>query len=201
MNTKNKAFRLTIRGILTALIILQVMVPFLGYIPLGITDLTIIHITVIIAAITLGTKDGMFIGLVWGIFTVIRAFTSPTSPLDTLVFTNPIISVVPRILVGLVAGLIFGWIYKHKKNLTLSVILSAVAGTLTNTILVLSLMGILYTKPVAAAYGVDPSALLGVLGTIVATNGVTEVIGAAIITPLIVKALFSATHLKPDNRN
>ena len=109
MNTKSKTYRLVIRAILTAIIILQTMVPFLGFIPIGITSLTIIHITVIVAAIVLGTKDGMFIGLVWGIFTMIRAFTSPTSPLDIAVFTNPIISVVPRI------GWISGWslVYDH----------------------------------------------------------------------------------------
>ena len=77
MNTKNKTYRLVIRAILTAIIILQTMVPFLGFIPIGITSLTIIHITVIVAAIVLGTKDGMFIGLVWGIFTIIRASLVP----------------------------------------------------------------------------------------------------------------------------
>ena len=68
MNTKSKTYRLVIRAILTAIIILQTMVPFLGFIPIGITSLTIIHITVIVAAIVLGTKDGMFIGLVWGFY-------------------------------------------------------------------------------------------------------------------------------------
>ena len=52
MNTKTKTYRLVIRAILTAIIILQTMVmPFLGFIPIGITSLTIIHITVIVAAI------------------------------------------------------------------------------------------------------------------------------------------------------
>lgn len=197
MNTNNKTYRLVIRAILTAIIILQAMVPFLGFIPLGITSLTIIHITVIVAAIVLGTKDGMFIGLVWGICTIIRAFTSPTTPLDTLVFTNPIVSVIPRILVGLIAGLVFHALYKRFHNVVSASIAAAVVGTLTNTILVLSFMGLLYTNPVAAAYGVDPSGLLKVLATIVVTNGLTEVAGAVVITPLIVKALFAATHLKP----
>ena len=116
---KNKTYRLVIRAILTAIIILQTMVPFLGFIPIGITSLTIIHITVIVAAIVLGTKDGMFIGLVWGIFTIIRAFTSPTTPLDITVFTNPIISVLPRVLVGLVAGILFTGLYRKTKKVVL----------------------------------------------------------------------------------
>ncbi|MGC6770433.1 ECF transporter S component [Enterococcus sp. LJL128] len=199
MNTKTKAYRITIRAVLTALIILQTMVPFLGYIPLGITSLTIIHITVIVAAIVLGTKDGMFIGLMWGIFTIIRAFTSPTTPLDTLIFTNPIISVLPRVLVGLVAGFLFHWLYSKNKKILPATITAAVFGTLTNTILVLLFMGLLYTTPLAAAYSVDPSGLIAVLGGIVVTNGVSEVIGAVIITPIIVQALFKATSLRPES--
>lgn len=80
MNTKNKTYRLVIRAILTAIIILQTMVPFLGFIPIGITSLTIIHITVIVAAIVLGTKDGMFIGLVWG-FSRLFGHSLPLRPL------------------------------------------------------------------------------------------------------------------------
>lgn len=200
MNTKNKTYRLVIRAILTAIIILQTMVPFLGFIPIGITSLTIIHITVIVAAIVLGTRDGMFIGLVWGIFTIIRAFTSPTTPLDITVFTNPIISVLPRILVGLVAGILFTWLYRKTKKVVLASIVAAIFGTLTNTVLVLTLMGTLYTSLVATTYGVDASALFVTLGAIAVTNGVSEVITAVILTPILVKALFAATILRPENR-
>ncbi|MEQ7025515.1 ECF transporter S component [Enterococcus gallinarum] len=200
MNTKNKTYCLVIRAILTAIIILQTMVPFLGFIPIGITSLTIIHITVIVAAIVLGTKDGMFIGLVWGIFTIIRAFTSPTTPLDITVFTNPIISVLPRVLVGLVAGILFTWLYRKTKKVVLASIVAAIFGTLTNTVLVLTLMGTLYTSLVATTYGVDASALFVTLGAIAVTNGVSEVITAVILTPILVKALFAATSLRPENR-
>lgn len=200
MNTKSKTYRLVIRAILTAIIILQTMVPFLGFIPIGITSLTIIHITVIVAAIVLGTKDGMFIGLVWGIFTMIRAFTSPTTPLDIAVFTNPIISVVPRVLVGLVAGLLFTIIYKKTKKVVAASIVAAIFGTITNTVLVLTIMGTLYTGLVANTYGVDASALFVTLGGIAITNGISEVITAAILTPILVKALFAATSLRPENR-
>jgi len=200
MNTKSKPYHLVLRAILTAIIILQTMVPFLGFIPIGITSLTIIHITVIVAAIVLGTKDGMFIGLVWGIFTMIRAFTSPTTPLDIAVFTSPIISVVPRVLVGLVAGLLFTIIYKKTKKVVAASIVAAIFGTITNTVLVLTLMGTLYTGLVATTYGVDASALFVTLGGIAVTNGISEVITAAILTPILVKALFAATSLRPENR-
>lgn len=199
-NVKSNTYRLTIRAILMAIIFVQGMVPFLGFIPLGFTSLTIIHITVIIAAVTLGTKDGMFVGLIWGITTMIRAWTSPTTPLDTLIFTNPIVSVIPRILVGLVAGITFTLLYKHLKSLYIPTIVAAILGTLTNTILVLGAMGLLYTGPLAEAYNVSVGSLYPLLAGLVVTNGIPEVIGAVIITPLIARAVFKATKLRPENR-
>ncbi|MBO0477791.1 ECF transporter S component [Vagococcus sp. DIV0080] len=198
--TNSKAYRLTIRGILIAIIMVQSMVPFLGYIPLFATSLTIIHITVIVAAITLGTKDGMLIGFIWGTLTMIRAWTMPTTPLDTLIFTNPVVSVLPRICVGLVAGVVFTLLYKKTKKFYMATAVSAALASLTNTVLVLGLMGILYTGPVAEAYGTTTSGLMAVLLTIVGTNGIPEMIAAIIITPLIVKAIFSATSLSADTR-
>lgn len=198
---QSKSYRITIRAILMAFIFVQGMVPFLGFIPIGFISLTIIHITVIVAAITLGTKDGMFVGLVWGLTTMIRAWTMPTTPLDTLIFTNPLVSVLPRILVGLVAGFVFSFLYKKTKSTFLPTIVAATLGTLTNTILVLGSMGLLYTAPVAAQYGTTANGLFAVLAVAVLTNGIPEVIGAIIITPMITKAIFAATKLSPELRH
>lgn len=198
MNSKNKTFRLVLRAILLAIIIVQAMVPWLGFIPLGFISLTIIHITVIVAAVVLGPKDGMVIGLFWGIATIIRAYAMPTTPFDTLVFTNPIISVVPRVLVGLVAGLAFHWIYRRYHSVVVGSVFAGVLGSLVNTILVLGFMGLFYTGATASAYGVDASLLFKTLIGVAAINGIPEAIGAGIITPLIAKALFAATPLKPE---
>ena len=192
MNSRNKTFRLVLRAILLAIIIVQAMVP------LGFISLTIIHITVIIAAVVLGPKDGMVIGLFWGIATIVRAYAMPTTPFDTLVFTNPIISVVPRVLVGLVAGLVFHWIYQKNKSITISSIFAGVLGSLVNTVLVLGFMGLFYTGATADAYGVDSTLLFKTLAGVAAINGIPEAIGAGIITPLLAKALFAATPLKPE---
>ena len=192
LNSRNKTFRLVLRAILLAIIIVQAMVPWLGFIPLGFISLTIIHITVIIAAVVLGPKDGMVIGLFWGIATIVRAYAMPTTPFDTLVFTNPIISVVPRVLVGLVAGLVFHWIYQKNKSITISSVFAGVLGSLVNTVLVF------YTGATADAYGVDSALLFKTLAGVAAINGIPEAIGAGIITPLLAKALFAATPLKPE---
>lgn len=185
---KNKTYRIAILGILSAFIIIQTFVPFLGNIPIPPLNPTIIHITVIVATFVLGTKDGMIVGLVWGLTRMIKAYTLPASPLDLLLWTNPIIAVVPRVLVGLVAGLIFQAFLKHKKEKT-GMVIAAVMGSLTNTVLVLGFIALFYRTEYASALAVDPSNLLKVLAGIVATNGVGEAIAAGLIAPFIAKAL------------
>lgn len=184
-----KAYRISILGILSAIILVQNFVPLLGYIPIPPLNPTIIHITVIIAALTLGTKDGMIIGGVWGVSRLIKAFIAPASPLDLLLFTNPIISIVPRILVGFVAGYVFHLLKKKKGKESIAMIISSVLASLTNTILVLFFIYIFYKDDYAMALNVDVSTLAKVLGGIVLTNGLAEAIAAGIIAPIVARPL------------
>lgn len=185
---KNKTYRIAVLGILSAIIIIQNFVPFLGNIPIPPLNPTIIQITVIVSAFVLGMKDGMIVGGIWGIVRMIKAYTLPTTPLDLLLFTNPLISLVPRILIGLVAGWIF-LIFKKRGEEKRGMVLGAVAGSLTNTILVLGFIALLYGAEYSEALGVSSAGLMGALAAVVATNGVAEAIVSAIIAPVIAKAL------------
>ncbi|MGB6179229.1 ECF transporter S component [Carnobacterium sp.] len=184
-----KAYRISILGILSAIILVQNFVPLLGYIPIPPLNPTIIHITVIVAALTLGTKDGMVIGGVWGVSRLVKAFIAPTSPLDLLLFTNPIISIVPRILVGFIAGYAFHLLKKKNGKESIAMIISSVLASLTNTILVLFFIYIFYKDDYAAALNIDVSTLAKALGAIVMTNGVAEAIAAGIIAPIVARPL------------
>ncbi|HRA69516.1 MAG: ECF transporter S component [Trichococcus flocculiformis] len=189
MNTqKNKTYRIAILGILSAFIIIQTFVPFLGNIPIPPLNPTIIHITVIVAAFVLSTKDGMLVGLVWGLARMVKAYTLPASPLDLLLWTNPVIAVVPRVMVGLVAGLVFHAFLKRKQE-KVGMVTAAVLGSLTNTVLVLGFIALFYGNEYATALNVDPSNLLKVLAGIVATNGIGEAVAAGLIAPFIATAL------------
>ena len=189
MNTqKNKTYRIAILGILSAFIIIQTFVPFLGNIPIPPLNPTIIHITVIVAAFVLSTKDGMLVGLVWGLARMVKAYTLPASPLDLLLWTNPVIAVVPRVMVGLVAGLVFHTFLKRKQE-KVGMVTAAVLGSLTNTVLVLGFIALFYGNEYATALNVDPSNLLKVLAGIVATNGIGEAVAARLIAPFIATAL------------
>ena len=186
MKRRQQIQRSTIRSILIAIIILQDFVPFLGNIPVGPLSITTMHVTVIIAAIVVGPVDGAIIGGVWGILTWVRAFVAPSSPLAPLVMVNPLVSVVPRIMIGLVAGYLYRWLARLSKQPRLAMILAGIAGSLTNTGLVLGAIALFYWTPaVARAYGVNVDHLLPALETIMATNGLAELVFAAIVVPLV----------------
>lgn len=183
---RSNPHRIALLGILTAIILIQNFVPFLGNIPIPPLNPTIIHITVIVATLTMGTTDGMIIGAVWGITRMFRAYAMPATPLDPLLWTHPMIALVPRILIGLFTG----WVYIFMKKVLpkkekISMAAASVAGSFTNTILVLFFIYLFFGETYAQAIDVDMSNLAGALMIVVGTNGVAEAFCAAIIAPLV----------------
>lgn len=90
--------KLTIIGVLGAVSVVLGMTP-LGFIPVGPTRATIMHIPVIIGAIIEGPVVGAFVGLIFGLFSIYQAITAPTPV--SFVFLNPLVSVLPRVLIGI----------------------------------------------------------------------------------------------------
>lgn len=185
MKQREKTQRIAFLALFTAIIIIQNFVPLLGYIPLGPLSLTIIHLTVIIAALVLGPKEGAIVGGIWGTITFIRAFVWPTSPLATIVFVNPLVSILPRILVGVVAGYVFSWLRKKWSFQYGAALVAAVLGSLTNTLLVLGQIYLFYQGKAPEMYALDVSALLPYLLGVIATNGIPEAILGGIVAPSI----------------
>lgn len=184
---KNKdLFQMTIISMMVALLMIQTFVPMFGYIPLGPIDVTIVHITVILSAVLFGQRTGTIVGTIWGLLSMLRAFLQPT-PFN-IVFLNPLISVVPRMLVGLISALVFK-VIKDKFSKHLSYAITAGIGTLTNTVLVLGSIYFFASEVYANALGISQTALLGALGTVVATNGLIEVAASIIILPLLAISL------------
>lgn len=171
--------------------------PFLGNIPIPPLNPTIIHVTVIVATLTMSTTDGMIIGAIWGVTRMIRAYTMPATPLDLLLWTNPMIALLPRILIGLFTGwgyALFRRIFSKRDKLALAS--ASVVGSFTNTIFVLFFIYLFYGETYAQAIDVDISNLAGALAVIVGTNGVAEAIAAAIIAPLVTLPLRKITSHK-----
>jgi len=92
--------KMTVIGVLGAISVVLGMTP-LGFIPVGPTRATIMHIPVIIGALMEGPLVGGLVGLIFGLFSIYQAITMPTPV--SFVFLNPLVSVLPRILIGIVS--------------------------------------------------------------------------------------------------
>ena len=160
----------------------------LGFIKLPAFNLTIMHLPVIIGAILEGPAVGAAVGLMFGLFSMYQAITAPT--LTSFVLLNPIISLLPRVLIGIVAYYSYKVIYKILKKQKISIGVAAILATLTNTVGVLGLTYILYLDKYAQALNISPSAVGTTLLTIASTNGLLEAAASALISvPVIIGVL------------
>ncbi|MBP9920318.1 MAG: ECF transporter S component, partial [Proteiniclasticum sp.] len=163
--TRFQARQLAIIGLLSGISIFLSVTP-LGFIPIPPINPTIMHIPVIIGAIIEGPLVGAFVGGIFGVSSMIRAFMTPTP--TNFIFWNPIISVGVRILIGVVSG----YVYRMLKNRKSGVAVSALLGTLTNTVGVLGLAYLFYLSRYASALGISESAAAAALLGIAGTNGI-----------------------------
>ncbi|MDD7363034.1 MAG: ECF transporter S component [Peptoniphilus sp.] len=91
-------------GILGAITVVLGLTP-LGFVPIGPLNATTMHIPVLIAAFIDGPVVGGFVGLIFGLSSLFNAITRPT-PIS-FVFYNPLISILPRVLLGILAYYLF----------------------------------------------------------------------------------------------
>lgn len=140
--------KIAVTGILSALSIALNFTP-LGFmlIPGLPVQITFMHIPVIIGAIIEGPFVGAFIGMVFGLTSLYTAVQQSANPI-AFAFLNPLVSVLPRILIGIVVHYVYkglNSVFKEKKQ-ALSIGISAAAATVTNTVGVLGTIYILYAK-------------------------------------------------------
>ena len=187
MKKKKKLVRLVLFALFSALVVIMTFTPNFGYITIGNTiSITTIHIVVILGAAMLGPVYGASLGGVWGLLCLIKAFLEPI--LVNIPFQNPIISVLPRILVGLVVGLIVYGLSKTKVPKTIYVAIATLAGTLTNTVLVITALNVFNGFETITA-GVTQT-LETIITILISVNGIIELVAAVILVP----AIYMATH-------
>ena len=103
-------------------------------------------------------------------------------------YKSLLIAFVHRILLGYLAGFVFEIMKKNNRE-NLGVVVGALTGAITNTVLVLSGIYIFFGEAYASAVGVQYSTLVTVLLGVVSTNGILEAILGAIVSLAIYKAL------------
>ncbi len=181
-------------ALFSAIIFTLGMTPF-GFIPLGVFKIVTVHIPVIIGSIILGPKKGAFLGFIFGLNSFIMAHLQPSL---TSYFFSPIISgnlfslivcFVPRILVGVIPYYVFNLLKKYL-NINISLIISGLIGSLTNTILVLGFIYIFFAEKYAEILNTSLDNLLTAIFASVGFNAFLEALASAILVLAICKALF-----------
>lgn len=186
-NSSNRTRKIVTAGALGGFSIF-IGLTHLGFIPLVVFNLTIMHIPTIIGAILEGPVVGAAIGLIFGLFSMYQNFTAPTS-LTYFVFLNPIVAIIPRVLIGIVTYYVYTLLKNIFKNKSIVVGIAAVAGTLTNTIGVLGFTYLIYLDKYAAALNIPTSAVGGTLLGITVSNGLPEAILSGLITIPIIRIM------------
>lgn len=204
---KAKYLNFVLLALFAAITLILGLTP-LGYIPLPFIKLTIIHIPVILGAILLGPKYGAALGFLFGLTSLINntmlpaitSFTfSPFIPLPGTTHGTPVallICFVPRILVGVVPYYVWRGlqhVFQRKDKDVVSLAVAGISGAMINTALVMGLIFFLFRDAYAAARGIAPDMVSGVIMGIVAFNGVIEAIAAGIIVAAIGKVLLHLT--------
>lgn len=168
---------IVVSGLLAAIQIVLGLTGF-GFIPLPTgVNATILHVPTVIAGALEGPIAGLLVGLIFGIFSLVRA-TNPA-------FADPLVAIVPRLFIGPVAWLVF--IALRKMHLGVAAAIAGAAGTLTNTVLVLGI-------GVIRAYFTPELAW-----TVTLTNAPGELIVAAVITAAVVMAVAGGGRVRKSS--
>jgi uncharacterized membrane protein len=190
-----KTRKIAFDAIFVAIIIILTFVPYIGFIPLGPVSFTTITIPVFVGAYIFDWKRGTFYGFMFGVSSMVRSFMSYVTPADPF-FQNPLVSVLPRVIFGLVTGLVFMAVKKIKKVKMRRIVLpiSIFLLSLFHSVITLVMLGIFNNE----IFGL----MLGILGT----NGIVEAIFAALVVPSIILALEKYVYefnpnLVPETRN
>jgi uncharacterized membrane protein len=140
---QDRTRKIVVAGVLGAISIFLGLTK-LGFIPwFSGASLTILTVPVAIGVVLEGPIVGVAIGLIFGLFSLFQAATAPNGPIDVF-FTNPLISVLPRLLIAPVVWLVYK---AFKGSFEAGLALAGVAGALTNTVLVLGVLGLVGALP------------------------------------------------------
>ena len=141
----------------------------IGFIPVPIPligNATIMHIPAIVGGALEGPVVGLLVGAIFGIFSFLNA--------DNPVFLNPIVAVVPRLFIGVVAWAVF--VGLRRWSIDLASAAAGVLGSFTNTVGVLGL---------AILFGLLPPAVIPA----VLPQAIAEAILAAVVTVVVVRGI------------
>lgn len=189
MSKKSNVKTLVQLALLTAIELVMAFTP-LGYLKIGPVSITFMAIPVAVGAIVLGPLSGAFLGLVFGLTSFSQCFGADqfgTTLLGINAFSTAFMCLVPRILMGLFAGLIFGGLKKTTLGETGGALISSLACSVANTVLFVGSLIVLFgNTEYIKGFG---DSVIAVIMALVSVNTVIEAIACTIIGGAVSKAV------------
>ena len=204
MNRTQKISETTKIALFVAIIVLLSVTP-LGYISLGVINATTIQMPVIIGAVLFGWKKGAFLGGVFGLTSLIKNTIQPNvtsfvfSPFIPVFgeengsFFAIIISLLPRIMIGVASALAFSLLSKAKLNSTVSSAAAGFLGSMTNTVFVMGGIYLFFGESYSAAKDIAYETLMATVAATITGAGITEAVVSAVCCGTICTALIKYT--------
>lgn len=193
-NSDRIAFLVQI-AMLSAIIIVMGFTP-LGFLKLGVVEITFLAIPVAIGAVTMGWKGGLILGSVFGTVSFIQCFGM--SPLGVFLLSlGPvrtfILCVVPRALCGFIPGLIYDLITKKGSRGGIGACITAsVLCPVLNTVFFVSLFVLFFGNDAQVLEFFGASSLMGIITALITVNALIEAIVCASVGTAVSKALLHA---------
>jgi uncharacterized membrane protein len=143
----------------TRLGLIPVPIPLIG-------NATIMHIPAIVGGVLEGPVVGILAGLIFGIFSFLYA--------ESPVVANPLVAILPRLLIGVVAWAVF--VGLRRFSVDLASVAAGLLGSLANTVGVLTLAVLFGLLPLSVVPAVVPQAI-------------AEAVLAAVVTVVVVRGV------------
>ena len=143
----------------TRLGLIPVPIPLIG-------NATIMHIPAIVGGVLEGPVVGLLAGLIFGIFSFLYA--------ESPVFANPLVAILPRLLIGVVAWAVF--VALRRFSVDLASVAAGLLGSLANTVGVIAL---------AVLFGLLPLSIVPVI----LPQAIAEAVLAAVVTVVVVRGV------------
>ena len=174
----------------------------LGFFAIGRIAFTILHIPVFIAVILVGLPQGFILAAIFGLSSMTSAYLHPSGLLDYL-FRNPLISVLPRLMIPFAVWLVYKAVQFIADDNTLSADLicsgfAAMSGVVANAAFVVLSIAILSPETVGITNNLSASTV--VITNIVAVNMLYEIVIAVAVTCLTVLIVRKRSSLTGSGR-
>ncbi len=191
-NKKSNTLMLTVMAMLTAVIFLFGLTP-IGYIKLGVIEITFLQLPVIIGALLYGWKAGALLGTMFGITSLIQCFGM--SPFGAMLLgVNPVLTAVvcliPRFLMGLCTGFIASMFKKNGSVRVERSIVPSLAGALLNTLFFMTALILCFWNTEEIQNLAGGKNILSFCVAFVGINGLIEAVVCALLGSAIGPALY-----------